>query len=468
MNTDVLEKNGKNTAPKQTGSPKAKSKGKFVAWVVVLFLIAALCVIVQSFNSSFIKISANFSSVTDGKNPDGSPFDINEVLSDEVLESASQKLEGKVDIATLKKHLSVHDNTSESDNLKLREKIVDGNTDYSFYPNVYTLTYSVVSDSIKNEGFLASVNAVCEQFSMPTKAQILKSVADSYSEYYFEKYIAGNVAMSTDWSEADSLDYYNKATETKEIAKKISRFISTKYNKNPEFVSAEGIGYGDLYTEIEQIINIDISNFKSFIIQNGITADKAPLLRQFAFMENMYNEKYLRHTSAYEITKDVINFYDSDTTKVVFVPAIDEERTFYMNRTKVGIDYLIEKASTENILADDAFHEAENYRYLTAHFSSAEPVAQEVLDATDAMYAGIKGKINDFINKAELIINEGSKVGEHEKIEVGKAAGNFDMVSMVICGAKIFIMLSLISFLAVSLVELMSKNRAKKRTVGEQ
>lgn len=468
MKSVVLEKQENSAASGIKSSIKLITKKRIITGIAIIFLITLISVVFQGFNSSSINISAHFSSVTNGKNPDGSPFYINEILCDEVLEMASQKLEGKVDAKTIKQHLSISDSTSPADIANLRQKITDGSTDYSFFPNVYTLTYSTVSDSIKSDGFWASVGAIYKQIFMPAKDKILKSVADSYREYYFDKYIAGNAAMELDWTNTDSLDYYNKARKTKTSAEKISRFILSKYNANPEFVSDDGIGYGDLYTEIEQIINIDVNNYMSYVIQNGVTSNKDSLVRQFTFMENLYNETNSRHMSAYEITKDIIDFYDSNTTKVVFIPALDEERTFYMNRTKVGIDYLIEKSSTEKNLADDAMYNAEKYRYLTEHFSDSEPVSQEVFDATDALYCEVKGKINKFSDKAGAIISEGSQSDEHETIEIGNTYRNSDLVSMAVCGGKLFIILLLIAFLAVSLIEYVFNLYEKKRMVGEE
>ena len=462
MKTDMVEKLDKIAIPKEKSILKSKTSRKIVTVILVMFLISSICIILQSFNSASINISAHFSSVTEGKNPDGSPFDVNEVLCDEVLERASEKLAGKVDAKTLRKHLSISDNTSSVDLSGLKQKIVDGSTDYSYYPNVYTLTYSIISDDIKRDGILASTGAVFKQIVMPDKKKILNSVAESYSEYYSEKYIAGNVAMQVDWANTDSLDYYNKATETKATAEKISRFIQSKYDKNPKFVSDSGIGYGELYTEIEQIISIDVENYMSFVIQNGLTTDKDALLRQFAFMENLYNETNIRHMSAYEITKEAIDFYDANTTRVVFIPALDEERTFYMNRTKVGIDYLVEKASYEKVSADDALHNAERYKYLTESFSNKEPASQEVYDTADKMYTDIRDKINTFITNADDIINEGSQTGKHEKIDSGKPYGNFDLVSMTVSGGKLFIMLLIIAFLHISLMEGVEKLISKR------
>ena len=453
MKTDMVEKFDEFTIPKVKKFFKSNLNRKIIAIILVLFLISLICTVFQSFNSSSVNISVHFSSVTEGKNPDGSPFNTNEVLSDEVLERASEKLGGKIDVKTLRKHISISDNASPDELSRLKQKIIDGNTDYSYYPNVYTLTYSIVSDDIKRDGVFSSVGAVFKQIVMPSKKKILTSVAESYSEYYSEKYITGNIAMQVDWANADSLDYYNKATETKATAEKISRFIQSKYDKNPKFVSTTGIGYGELYTEIEQIISIDVENYMSFIVQNGLTNNKDSLLRQFAFMEELYKESNTRHSAAYEITKETINFYDANTTKVAFIPALDEERDFYMNRTKVGIDYLIEKAAYEKGSANDAYYNVEKYKYLTESFSKATPVSQEIYDAADKMYVDVKNKINAFITKADGIINEGSQNGKHEKIESGKPYGNFEIVGMAVSGGKLFIMLLIIAFLLASLSE---------------
>lgn len=454
MKTEMFEKIDEIKIPagKNILKPKKKRKAAVVI-VAAALLLSLIFVAAQILNTSSVNISAHFSSVTDGKNPDGSPFDVSEMLSDEVLERASEKLGGRVDAETLRMHLSISDNTSAGDVLALKQKIVDGDTDYSYFPNVYTLTYSVVSEDIKRQGVVASVNAAVNQFFMPGKKEILKSVAESYDEYYTEKYIESCAGMKTDWINVDVLDYFNKAEGTKSAAEKISRFVWSKYDENPEFVSASGIGYGELCTEIDRIISIDIENYMSYVIQNGLTVDKDSLLRQFAFMENMYNEANTRHMSAYGITKEAIEYYDANTTRVVFVPALDDERVFYMNRTKVGIDYLIEKASEEKIAANEAFYNAEKYRYLTESFSNSSPASKVTYEAADKMYTDIKEKINRFTANAETVIVDGTKSKKHEKIDLGKPYSSIDLVSMAIVGGKSFIMLLIVAFLLASLFE---------------
>ena len=119
-------------------------------------------------------------------------------------------------------------------------------------------------------------------------------------------------------------------------------------------------------------------------------------------------------------------------------------------------------------MADEAKNDAERYRYLSKRFSNTNTAPQEVIDATDGMYTEIKKKINDFIDRAEAVISEGSQSNEHELIEVGNAYSDSNLVSMAVCGGKIFVTLLLMAFLAVSLIECIGKIYGKKRMVGEE
>ena len=127
MKTEMFEKIDEIKIPagKNISIPKKKRKAAVVI-VAAALLLSLIFVAAQILNTSSVNISAHFSSVTDGKNPDGSPFDVSEMLSDEVLERASEKLGGRVDAETLRMHLSISDNTSAGDVLALKQKIVDG------------------------------------------------------------------------------------------------------------------------------------------------------------------------------------------------------------------------------------------------------------------------------------------------------------------------------------------------------
>ena len=75
--------------------PKAKF-GYSLICVIIIAALVAIRVIAGNLNTAYTTVSISFSEITKGCNPDGSPFDIYEVLSDEVLTSACDKLNNRL------------------------------------------------------------------------------------------------------------------------------------------------------------------------------------------------------------------------------------------------------------------------------------------------------------------------------------------------------------------------------------
>ena len=86
-----------------------KTIGLYVLIFALVLSICCLRAVFQMTNSKSVIITINSASVSTGQNPDGSAFDIYEILSDQVLEAASEKLGGRIRADELKLHLSVSD-----------------------------------------------------------------------------------------------------------------------------------------------------------------------------------------------------------------------------------------------------------------------------------------------------------------------------------------------------------------------
>ena len=362
--------------------PKATYSYSLIC-LIIIAVVAAVYVIAINSNSAYTTVSASFSEIADGHNPDGSPFEIYEVLSDEVLKSACDKLDNKVDPETLKKHISVTGITTDGTFNTIRQKVLDGNDTYSYFPSRYTITYSIVSDSIAADGVFASIAAVFKQLAMPSKTKILQCVADSYKEYYENNYVLTSEVFDIDWSKTRSLDYFNKASEINNILNRISRYLGKRYDEDVKFVSKDGLSFGDLKDEAAGIMQNDIESYKSFVIQNGITSDRDKLLKQFRYVLNTNNDQAVRSRGEYAIMLDGISIYDPSITKVVFIPALDSENVFYMNRTKIGIDYLTEDASKANLAGDEAENNAHYYEYLISQFGNVTNSEDWIFNAAD-------------------------------------------------------------------------------------
>ena len=431
--------------------------------LIIIAVVAAVYVISINSNSAYTTVSASFSEIADGHNPDGSPFEIYEVLSDEVLKSACDKLDNKVDPETLKKHISVTGITTDGTFNTIRQKVLDGNDTYSYFPSRYTITYSIVSDSIAADGVFASIAAVFKQLAMPSKTKILQCVADSYKEYYENNYVLTSEVFDIDWSKTRSLDYFNKASEINNILIRISRFLGKRYDEDVEFVSKDGVSFGDLKDEAAGIMQNDIESYKSFVIQNGITSDRDKLLKQFRYVLNTNNDQAVRSRGEYAIMLDGISIYDPSITKVVFIPDLDSENVFYMNRTKIGIDYLTENASKANLAGDEAENNAHYYEYLISQFGNVTNSEDWILNAADKRCEEIISKVNDFCERAVAVNDEYISSVSYEGVEISSISYGQGLIPSAVAIAKITVIwASVLYVLWLACSVLQKKKRAWK------
>ena len=359
------------------------------------------------------------------------------MLSDEVLKSACDKLDNKVDPETLKKHISVTGITTDGTFNTIRQKVLDGNDTYSYFPSRYTITYSIVSDSIAADGVFASIAAVFKQLAMPSKTKILQCVADSYKEYYENNYVLTSEVFDIDWSKTKSLDYFNRASEINNILNRISRYLGKRYDEDVEFVSKDGVSFGDLKDEAAGIMQNDIESYKSFVIQNGITSDRDKLLKQFRYVLNTNNDQAVRSRGEYAIMLDGISIYDPSVTKVVFIPALDSENVFYMNRTKIGIDYLTEDANKANLAGDEAENNAHYYEYLISQFGNVTNSEDWILNAADKRCEEIISKVNDFCERAVAVNDEYIRSVSYEGVEISSISYGQGLIPSAVAIAKI-------------------------------
>ena len=185
-----------NASPKKNGKYcKCKTPNKretirvYVLVFALVFVICCLCAVFQMTNSRYVTITINSASVSKGQNPDGTAFDVYQILSDEVLETASQKLGGKISAAELKRHLSVSDALTSETNQQLKQSILNGENENTYFPTVYRITYSTISDKIRNEGVGQQAKTIFMAFTAPSADRILDAVAESYQEVYAASYL---------------------------------------------------------------------------------------------------------------------------------------------------------------------------------------------------------------------------------------------------------------------------------------
>ena len=422
-------------------------------YIIVLALILVICAtqaIVQLTNSVSATVRINSIYSADGKNPDGSPFIIMELLHYDVLEGASRKLDGRMTAEEIRSHLTISDTMSGNSYTRLEQSIYNSENENTYFPTEYLITYSTITQQTREEGFLAQCKCLLDSFSQPSHTEILNAVLRSYREYYGQMYLNHDALFEIDWEEVDSMDYYNRFEFLDDTVERLGRFLQYRSDRT---LSQFNGSYTDLIAELTQGPAQNVESFQAYITQNGITNNKDTLLRQFVYMQNLCEEEHTRKMQEYQVLREAIEMYDSSTTKVVFIPALDGEKAFYMNRTKVGLDYLSEKADAAKLKADSADYSAKHYLYLQSCFDIAGENGEQAQEKNtpnqkehaDKLYARLKSEIQNLSEQAQPLATDANQAVQEDLVFSGPFS-NVSMTGAAMSAAKSFALLLMASY----------------------
>lgn len=479
----MAEIKNKPTQETPSGRQKRNMKTKIrKLQIVILAVILGICcihVVHQLTNSvsATVMIDTIFSS--DGQNPDRTPFSIMEVFNDEIMNNASKKLDKKLSASELRSHLTVSDTMDEDSFSRLEQSIFDGENENTYFPTEYRLTYSTISEQIQSEGIWAQCKSLWNSLFLPSKTEILNAVLQSYREYYAEKYLNYDALFEIDWSTVDSMDYYNRFEFMNDTVWRLLRFLQDKRaSAISSGASNMDIGYDDLIVEFTQGPVKNIGNYQAYILQYGVTINKVELLRQFAYMQRLYEEEHTRKTQEHQVLMEAIEMYDATTTKVVFIPALDGNEEFYMNRTKVGLDYLTEKSDSAKLQADSAAHLTKEYAYFQTCFGEEYIIdengqrtqirntpAQQA--HTDELYERLKADIQRLITDL-ITLRENRNEIEREGLRIGEPYVNVGIVSLAMYTAKRLVLLSMAAYVVVYAMTAVRDAKQKKMQGAEK
>ncbi len=418
----------------------------------VALVIACVCLVwslARTLNSASIVLDLRFEEASLGKNPDYTSFSAAEILSSEVLDAAAKKLGDRVDPQTLRRHLTLSDLTSVESVERVNNAVYNGEENYGEYPVRYRLSYHVVPPAAAQDGLGAVLTALWDQISLPGKGKILRVIAECHEAYFRANHLQSDAVLAVDWGALDEMDHYNRLQAVELVTQRAIRLLEEECVTAPEFVSGQsGTSFSDLNYLLGQISAMDINAYKAYILDTGLTVEREILLQQLRNFRDSKQEEYERQSAAYEVCMQAISVYDPDTTRVVFIPSLDTEDSFYMSRTKVGMDLLVERANKAKTAADQAQHDALYYGYLLECFDVEQDPTPEQLQRGEELYVNIKSKLIPLLEQTGQLLAERQEQ-DMQYIDYHEVDYGLHPFSMAIGCVKPFVFLSVCTYLAV-------------------
>lgn len=307
-----------------------RKKSRIVWKMSVFFLLLAAVMAGDQWQNASLTIALTYPEASAGLNPDGSRYNMSNILSDEVLEDAV--LSGGFEnlaVEDLKSALNVTPANNTSDSVSLM---------------------SDASNENEAGGTTAKIaNRVTSQFTLEFRgngktgfsrgSEILSAVAAAYKSRFVSQYSPNLSTLDISFDDLDQYDYPDMGLYFSNKIQIIARYASVYAGKDAVFCSSEtGETFRSISGKAWDLHDTARENLTSYILSNGLSKSRADYRSRLRYDYTRNCNSYRNDVEAYGVRLAAIDRYYADMSRIVFIPTYDTDRTFYMSKTKTGVD----------------------------------------------------------------------------------------------------------------------------------
>lgn len=322
-------------------------------------------------------ISLNFSEASQALNSNGTRYNMNEIICDEVVKRAIEK--GAFEDVTVKQL---------KDSLLVYPYVQGGVGDEAEYH--ISTEFAVEYNASKHTQHLDSEN-------------VIKLITSAYKEYYTEKY-TDNFRLDSriEKSHVDNMEYMDIVAYFNKETSAILNYLYGMAEKEPSYVTENDTTFNSIAGKVHQFKETQINqNLKFLILQNGIVRNKNNFVGRLQYQNRDIDFDRRKNQASYDLCNQAISRYSEEMTRIVLVPTWDESGKYYMGRTKVGIDELSVKATefSNNVASNEKQMQDNNLLISKIGAQQNNADMQKTADELiDTVYSSIKAFEKEAIN----------------------------------------------------------------------
>ena len=283
--------------------------------LVACGLLGTVLAIVQ-FNKEAGRTSASatvqfsFKGAEEGKAPNGYPFEVGGITSDEVLNTALEMsgLTGKYTAEQLQDSITVTGVYPQA--------IVERMTQYISLLDKEAESQAVVTDYHATEYNVTLYNDFDPSVSSGTMTELLGNILTVYRAYFAKTY-GTNLNISSAVPDLQEYDYAQQLETLPESTAQESRYAREMAEKAPEF-RADGKGFSDIAVRYDSISG-DIDSLKAFITLNAVSKNPERLKLQYEAEIRTQQFKLDSLNEELQQIEEQIKVYDKDG--IIYVSA---------------------------------------------------------------------------------------------------------------------------------------------------
>ncbi len=291
--------------------------GKGVLFFITLFFVffSGIVVFETSRQNTSLHIALTYPEASQGLNPNGSRYNMSNILSDEVLEAAIEfggfenltvdGLRSALDIAPVQSSSRASEESGE---------LVSTQFELTFSNNRKTKNLS--------------------------GREVVFAVGYAYRNWFINEYSPNCDVLDISFDDIQSYDYPDLNNYFSNAIQIICNLSSSFHQKDATFQSpTTGESFYSINSKAWDINNTGLENLNSFIMANGLSEDRDDYLSRLRYEYTNLCNDYRSTIQAYDVRIEAVQKYDNDMATVVYIPTYDTDNTFYMSKTKIGIDH---------------------------------------------------------------------------------------------------------------------------------
>lgn len=347
-------------------------KRKFIAIVAVLVTLIYYGVnCFYIYYSEIGTISFIYPDSENGRYPDGTRFNIYDLMSEEVLLGTVNIYNEKTGKIPIK--LSDIENAIVIDEITpygIQTKVQNARNlgqDYSYFANEYRVTVSPIQGVYKRsfKNLFGIIPDIDNKF-------LIESLYKSYTRYFMDSHAEMNIIPKiTQNISYDGYDYVEIADVFETRINMYITYLESKLRENGSYSSNNtGKSFNDLIAEFKNLNEIKVKNLRSFVSSSKLAKNPEEFINKLRVQNESYNLYYNKLADEAEAARTAMNEYDHSYVENIVITGQNEEVGLYQARPKTAYDTITKRALDVGVSAQAVLKDIEENNRLINEYAN--------------------------------------------------------------------------------------------------
>ena len=276
-------------------------------------------------------IQFSFNGAAEGKAPNGYPFDVNGITSDEVINTALENagLQGVYTAEQIRENLNITG--------VYPEKIAEQMTKYVSLLDANAGTQAALTDYHATQYSVTLDNNFDTAISSDKLKSLLQEILTAYRVSFAKKY-AASVTLANPIADLPEYDYAQQLEAITESVNQQSRYARDMEELAPDY-QLGGKDFGDIAVKYQNLLG-DIDRLNATITLNAVSKDRERLQKRYEMEIRTQNMQLESLTEELKLIEAQVNSYDKDG--IIYVSANGNLREVGNDQTNT-YDKLVQK-----------------------------------------------------------------------------------------------------------------------------